>query len=70
MKFKYKKNMSDVVARHKKLWTRNFTDKILVKIDIDDLDTVDFHTNLMQYAPDYKKMFELYKEFYKKEQKY
>lgn len=66
MKFKYKKNMSDVVERHKKLWTRNFTDKILVKIDIDDLGTVDFQTNLMQYAPDYKKMFELYKEFYKK----
>lgn len=66
MKFKYKKSMSGVVARHKKLWTRNFTDKILVKIDVDDLDVVDFHTNLMQYTPDYKEMFELYKEFYKK----
>jgi len=38
--------MDDIVARHKKLWTRNFTDKTLVKIDIDDLYTVDFHTNL------------------------
>jgi len=35
--------MDDIVARHKKLWTRNFTDKILVKINIDDLYTVDFY---------------------------
>jgi hypothetical protein len=65
-KFKYKRNMADVVERHGKLWTKNFTNKILVKIDIDGLDTIDFHTNFMKYAPDYRKMFSCYKEFYRK----
>jgi len=69
MEFEYKKNMNDVVTRHGRLWTKNFTNKILVKIDIDGLDTVDFHTNLMKYAPDYKKMFSCYKEFYRKRAK-
>ena len=65
-KFKYKINMEEVAARHGKLWIKNFTNKILVKIDVDDLSTVDFHTNLMRYSPDYKKMFSLYKEYFKK----
>jgi len=61
--------MDDAVTRYGRLWTGNFTNKILVKTDVDGLDTVDFHTNLMKYAPDYKKMFNCYKEFYRKRAK-
>ena len=65
MEFSYKKNMAQVVQRHQKLWTRNFTDKILVKVDVDGLSTVDFHiVGVMHHAPDYEKMFNAYKDFY------
>jgi len=66
MKFEYKKNIDDVVTRHNKLWRKNFTNKILVRIDIEGLSIVDLDINLMQYVPDYKKIFSLYKDFHKR----
>ena len=66
MEFKYKKNMDDVVTRHGRLCTQDFTDKILVKIDIEGLSFMDFYVDHMQYSPDYKKMFDCYKNFYEK----
>ncbi|MCL5771088.1 MAG: hypothetical protein M1479_02285, partial [Actinobacteria bacterium] len=66
MEFRYKKNMDDVVIRHGKLWTQNFTDRILIKIDIEGLYFMDFYVDQMQYSPDYKKLFNCYKVYYEK----
>ena len=65
MEFLYKPNMAEVVHRHEQLWTRNFTDGILVKVDIDGLSTIDFHiSGMMHLAPDYKQIFNAYQDFY------
>jgi hypothetical protein len=66
MGFKYKVKMRDVVERHKNLWGKTYGNKILVKIDIDDMKTLDQHMNLVLYSPDYKKMYSLYDDFYRK----
>jgi hypothetical protein len=67
MKFEYKKNIDDVVTRHSKLWSGNFTDKILVKIIAWELGSpLSFMEELMKSSVDYKKMFDCYKEWYKK----
>ncbi|MHB8280591.1 MAG: hypothetical protein ACYDIA_23545 [Candidatus Humimicrobiaceae bacterium] len=56
MDFEYKKNMDEVVGR-KKLWTKNFASKILAKIDVGSLNTVDIHMDMMKNSHDYKKIF-------------
>lgn len=65
---KFKKNLDEVVKRNKKLWSGDFTRGVLAKIDIDGFSTLDLWEKVLlpQYCPDYKKMFDVFLEFFKK----
>lgn len=67
-KLKYKKNINEVISRNKNLWSGNFSSKILAKIDINKFGTFKMwdRTLLPEYCPDYKKMFEIFIENFKK----
>jgi hypothetical protein len=64
MKYLYKKNLDQAVERNEMFWTRNGTNKILAKIDIDGNYTVDLWIKALspEYCPDHKKMFDVFIE--------
>jgi len=65
---KYKKNLDEVIKRNKKLWSGDFTNKVLAKIDIESFKTFDMWSEALslKYCPDYKKMFEVFVDDFKK----
>lgn len=66
--FSYKKNMEETVLRHEKMWTGKMRDGILLKVDVEGLDTMDFAMEQISNAPDIPKLFNAYKEYYAKRQ--
>jgi hypothetical protein len=67
-KMKYKKNLQEVIRRNEKLWNRDFQSKILAKIDIDGFQTFEMWDKALSpgYCPDYKKMFQIFLENFRK----
>jgi hypothetical protein len=65
---KFKKNLDEAIKRNKDLWSGNKTKGVLAKIDIDGFSTLDLWEKAMrpEYCPDYKKMFDVFLEFFKK----
>jgi hypothetical protein len=65
---KFKKNLNALIDRNRKLWTGNFRKGVLVKIDIDNFSTMRLWEEVLspKSCPDYKKMFEVFYENFKK----
>ena len=65
---KYKKNLSTIIERNRKLWNSDFQNGVLVKIDIDGFSTLRLWEEVLSpaYCPDYRKMYDLFLTFFKK----
>jgi hypothetical protein len=64
----YKKNVEDVVYRNRRLWSGEFSEKVLAKIDIDGSKSFTMWDLALApgICPDYKKMFEVFIENFEK----
>jgi hypothetical protein len=64
----YKKNINDVIHRNRQLWGREFTEKVLAKIDLDGFESFEMWDLALApgICPDYKKMFEVFIENFEK----
>ena len=61
---RYKKNLDEVISRNRKFWTREATDMILAKIDVEQGQTMRMWERALApgVCPDYRKMFEVFRE--------
>jgi len=67
---KFKKNFSQIIDRNRLLWSGQFSNRILAKIDIGHSATMRMWEKVLspEYCPDYVKMFDFfYDEFSKRE---
>ena len=64
----YKKNVNDVIHRNRRLWRREYTEKVLAKIDIDGFKSFEMWDLALakDICPDYRKMFEVFIENFEK----
>lgn len=65
---KFKKNIDEVIKRNKKLWSGNMAKGILAKIDVNELNTIELWEKVLlpQFCPDYKKMLDVFLDFFKR----
>jgi hypothetical protein len=59
---KYKRNLNETIHRNRKLWNRDYTDKVLAKIDIDNFSSFETWEKALEpgICPDYRKMFRVF----------
>jgi len=65
-RMKFKKNLGEAIKRNRKLWGGDFRRGILAKIDTDDINTFDTWMKPLKFAPDYKKIFKVWDNDFKK----
>jgi hypothetical protein len=60
----FKKNLADIIERNRRLWSREGTDLVLAKIDLDEGGTMRMWERALApgTCPDYRKMFEVFLE--------